>query len=112
MHPANEGSVKLAKNKQSPHRTSNGNSNPCAHPETTSASQVRRKVGRWQKQKNTSKHINYILNYVTKQAKMIHYIVMLQNLCLEKLAVNSEKEVQYSGTHLKQVKNGINRKKI
>jgi hypothetical protein len=38
-------------------------------------------------------------------------MVMLQNLCLEKLAIDSEKEVQYSGMHLKQVKNGIRKKK-
>lgn len=42
---------------------------------------------------------------------MIHYIVILQNLCLEKLAINSEKEVQYCGMQLKQVKNGTGRKK-
>jgi hypothetical protein len=48
---ANEGAVKLARNKQSPYRTSIGNSDPCAHPEKTSASQVRWEQGRWRKQK-------------------------------------------------------------
>jgi hypothetical protein len=42
---------------------------------------------------------------------MIHYIVILQNQSFEKLAINSEKEVQYSGMQLKQVKNGTGRKK-
>jgi hypothetical protein len=40
---------------------------------------------------------------------MIHYIIILQNLCSEKLAINSEKEVQYSGMQVKQAKNGIGR---
>lgn len=42
---------------------------------------------------------------------MIHYIVIHQNLRLEKLAINSEKEVQYSGMQLKQVKNSTGRGK-